>query len=366
LSSESWFWAVNVFSNYWFLVTLNGLLLLTLFISAGLFSWIPKFIVSVFIWSILWGSIALTHNVITFSTVSSSWNINNYLIESLWEIIKVIWRALPLLWENISIIYEILSWQWIEIPNTNDLGHLVAALLITFLLASKKSKKIKKLETLNKKKIVSPLLPDSFGSVRSTNFNRSVYEGPVDYRALVHPDSVRSLAVSLASNFKNDGSETLLRAATFFNHIKDNVTYVSDDIQYGRDFVAPPTHTLDRKKGDCDDQAVLMASLLSAVGIKNRMLLIGNNNDEWHLATEFCIDLSMKETFVDLLNKFYENLDQYFFHSRVYLFFEEQDGIWLLADTTRDYIADYQSLLTQGFLIQTDSGFNWHNCRSIH
>ena len=365
MSSEAWFWAVNVFSNYWFLVTLNGLLLITLFISAGLFSWIPKFIVSVFIWSILWGSIALTHNVITFSTVSSSWNINNYLIESLWEIIKVIWRALPLLWENISIIYEILSWQWIEIPNTNDLGHLVAALLITFLLASKKSKKIKKSETFNNNKIVSPLLPDSFGSVRSTNFNRSAEDGPIDYRALVHPDSVRSLAVSLASNFKNDGSETLLRAAALFKHIKDNVTYVSDDIQYGRDFVAPPTHTLISKKGDCDDQAVLMASLLSAVGIKNRMRGLVNTNNEGHLVTEFCIDISMKDTFPDLLNDYYKNFDDNV-NNRNYWFFEEEDGIWLLADTTRDYIADYGSLLRDGYMHQKGSKIEWHNCDGVY
>lgn len=365
MSSETWFLTINLLSNYWFLVALNSLLLLTLFISAGFFSWIPKFIGSIFIWSFLWASIAFFHNNNTFLSDSPPWEINNYLINSLWRIIQIIWHALPMLWDEVSLIYEILSWQWLEALDTTDLKHLVGTLLITFLWVSKKSKKSEKLP---QKKIdnVVPSLPDSFGSVPSTNFNRSAEDGFIDYRALVHPDSVRSLAVSIASSFKNDHTAVLLRAAAFFKHVKDNVTYVSDDIQYGRDFVAPPTHTLVRKKGDCDDQAVLMASLLSAVGIKNRMLLIGNNNDEWHLATEFCIDLSMKETFVDLLNKFYENLDKYPFHSKVYLFFEEQDGIWLLADTTRNYIADYQSLLSQGFLVKTDSGFNWQNCRSIH
>jgi hypothetical protein len=345
-------------------VTLNSLLLITLFISTGFFSWIPKFIGSIFIWSFLWASIAFIHNNNTFLSDSLPWVINNYLINSLWQMIQIIWYALPMLWDDVSFIYEILLWQWLEIPDTTDLGHLLATLLITLLLVSKKSKKSKKTP---QKKIdnVDPSLPDSFGSVPSTNFNRSAEDGLIDYRALVQPDSVRSLAVSIASSFRDNDSAVLLRAAAFFKHIKDNVTYVSDDIQYGRDFVAPPTHTLVRKKGDCDDQAVLMASLLSAVGIKNRMLLIGNNNDEWHLATEFCINTSMKETFVNLLNKFYEDVDQHS-NSRVYLFFEEQDGIWLLADTTRDYIADYQSLLTDGFLLQTDTGFNWQNCRSIH
>ena len=364
MSSETWFWTINVLSNYWFLVTLNSLLLITLFISTGFFSWIPKFIGSIFIWSFLWASIAFIHNNNTFLSDSLPWVINNYLINSLWQMIQIIWYALPMLWDDVSFIYEILLYQWLEIPNTTDLGHLLATLLITLLLFLKKSKKSKK---SSQKKIdsVDPSLPDSFGSVPSTNFNRSGEDGPIDYRALVEPDSVRSLAVSIASGFRDDDSAVLLRTAAFFKHIKDNVTYVSDDIQYGRDFVASPTQTLVLKKGDCDDQAVLMASLLSAVGIKNRMRVLVNTNNEAHLVTEFCIDISMKDTFSDLLNGYYENLDENVIN-RNYWFFEEQDGIWLLADTTRDYIADNGSLLRDGYMHQKGSKIEWHNCVGVY
>ena len=55
--------------------------------------------------------------------------------------IQIIWYALPMLWDDVSFIYEILLWQWLEIPDTTDLGHLLATLLITLLLVSKKSKK---------------------------------------------------------------------------------------------------------------------------------------------------------------------------------------------------------------------------------
>ena len=98
--------------------------------------------------------------------------------------IQIIWYALPMLWDDVSFIYEILLWQWLEIPDTTDLGHLLATLLITLLLVSKKSKKSKKTP---QKKIdnVDPSLPDSFGSVPSTNFNRSAEDGLIDYRALV-------------------------------------------------------------------------------------------------------------------------------------------------------------------------------------
>ena len=364
MSSEIWFWAANVLSNYWFLVTINSLLLLTLFISAGLFSWIPKFIVSIFIWSILWASIALMHDVITFSTDSSSWNINNYLIESLWQIIQNIWYALPMLWHDLSLINEILSWQWLEALDTIDLKHLVATLLITFIWASNK---YKKLEKPPQKQIdnVASSPHDSFISVPSTNLNRSANNGPIDFRALVDAWSVRSLADNLISIYPEGNSSDLLRAAAIFEYVKNNVTYLSDDIQYGGDYVASPQQTLTTKKGDCDDQAVLMASLFAAANIKYRMLKLGNIHDTYHLVTEFCIEVWMKNKFFDILNEFYENSNRPLI-SKEYYFFEEQEGIWLLADTTRDYIADYGSLLRDGYMHQNGSKIEWHNLVSVH
>ena len=95
------------------------------------------------------------------------------------------------------------------------------------------------------------------------------------------------------------------------------------------------------------------------------MFLIGSDQNMWHLVTEFCIDLSMKETFIDLLDKFYDNLGNYP-NPRKYLFFEEKDGIWLLADTTRDHIAEYESLMDQGYLYENEKGVNWYNLDSVY
>jgi hypothetical protein len=73
----------------------------------------------------------------------------------------------------------------------------------------------------------------------------------------------------------------------------------------------------------------------------------------------------MKDTFSDLLNGYYENLDENVIN-RNYWFFEEQDGIWLLADTTRDYIADNGSLLRDGYMHQKGSKIEWHNCVGVY
>ena len=78
----------------------------------------------------------------------------------------------------------------------------------------------------------------------------------------------------------------MLRAAALFEYVKKNVTYVPDPSHMSEgemvdgDYVAPPVETLDARGGDCDDQAVLIASLFSAVGIENRMRLISNTDNE--------------------------------------------------------------------------------------
>ena len=363
MSSETWSWVINVLSDYWFLIILNILLLLTLFISVGFFLWIPKFIGSIFIWSFLWMSIALFHNNNTFFSASPSWEINNYLLDSLWQIIKAIWNALYLILDDASFIHEISLWQWLDVPDTTDLGHMGATLLITLLWTSKKSSGLEKSLVKDSSDNVSK--HDNMSPNYSKQLNRSASNGPVDYRALVDASSVQSLTDNILGEYTGGNSSDLLRAAAMFEYVKNNVTYLSDDIQYGDDYVATPKQTLKAKKGDCDDQAVLMASLFSAANIKNRMLLISNISNEWHLVTEICIEFGMKEMFVDLLNEFYENSSRSLI-SKEYYFFEEQDGIWLLADTTRNHVADFESLIAEGYLYKTNSEIKWHNVESIY
>ena len=362
MSNEIWFWIINIIDNYWVLLVLNSLLMTALITAVGLFSWIPKFFGSILIWSFFWALIALMHN--SFSSNSSSWEISNYVVEILWKVCLGVWYVLQQLFDDEFFITEIWSWQWLEIPNSTDLKHLVIILLITLywtLTGSKNSKKLYARTTNNVSSSVRGNLSPKF----SKNLNRSADNGPVDYRALVDEESVRTLALSIVSSYQEGDTATLESAAAIFTYVKNTVTYVSDDIQYGGDYVATPQQTLKSKKGDCDDQAILTASLLSSVGIKNRMLLIGSDQNMWHLVTEFCIDLSMKETFIDLLDKFYNNLGNYP-NPRKYLFFEEKDGIWLLADTTRDHIAEYESLMDQGYLYENEKGINWYNLDSVY
>ena len=47
--------------------------------------------------------------------------------------------------------------------------------------------------------------------------------------------------------------------------------------------------------------------------------------------------------------------------------FIENNKIWILADTTREYIGDYASLKSQGFMYEDAEGLvYWHNVAAYH
>lgn len=71
--------------------------------------------------------------------------------------------------------------------------------------------------------------------------------------------------------------------------IQDNIRYILDptDDTGGVELVQTPQKTLDYQAGDCDDQSVLAASLLSALGHPSRFIAIGfQGQDLSHVLTQ--------------------------------------------------------------------------------
>jgi len=197
-------------------------------------------------------------------------------------------------------------------------------------------------------------------------------DGAVDYRSYVNPYDVRALAAKLVSKHSSDTTGELWRTAAIFEYIKENVSYTPDPIfmknghKVQKDLIASPTETLDLATGDCDDQAILMASMLSAVGIENRMLLMENQQGEWHLATEFAVDKSIEHQIDSELAKFYKKTNRKI-AKRSLMYFTENNKLWILADTTREYVGDYASLKSQGFMYEDAQGLvYWHNVAAYH
>ena len=196
--------------------------------------------------------------------------------------------------------------------------------------------------------------------------------GAVDYRSYVNPYDVRALAAKLVSKHSSDTAGELWRTAAIFEYIKENVSYTPDPIfmknghKVQKDLIASPKETLDLGTGDCDDQAILMASMLSAVGIENRMLLMENQQGEWHLATEFAVDKSIEHQIDSELAKFYKKTNRKI-AKRSLMYFTENNKLWILADTTREYVGDYASLKSQGFMYEDAQGLvYWHNVAAYH
>lgn len=341
---------------YWALVAWNLLIAWVLVSYKKLTSWLPKLLVTCFIWPCLWALAVIAHNI-AFGE-PDPWRYNNYVFDALYR---------PIL----AIVLNS-NWAWPAPESLLDLAHISAVTHLTALWSKNKGPERIEAERPAEAHPIDYLIEKySKGRKQVNGPIRSALAGPVDYRGLVDPSSVRALAVNIASVHLENELAVLLRASALFEYVKKNVTYVPDPSHMSEgemvdgDYVAPPVETLDTRGGDCDDQAVLIASLFSAVGIENRMRLISNTDNEWHLLTEFRFDLSLMDEFIAALDGFYDSGERDT-GPRTYIYFTEDDGIWLLADTTRDYVGDYQSLMDQGYLYTSDGGIYWTNCASIH
>lgn len=99
-----------------------------------------------------------------------------------------------------------------------------------------------------------------------------------NYPPWITPDqnAVREFAAKstggIAASSSDDKKE--FAARWLFNSMRTyGVKYVNDREQVG-DYVQFPIETLKRKAGDCEDQAILYASLLESIGIKSAVIVI--------------------------------------------------------------------------------------------
>ena len=359
--SQIAYWGLALFALLHFFVCLS---------MRGIGGWIVRFPIAVVGWSVCWFVIAKLHNLVA----DEMWSLSNYtweqgkeIFDGLSTFVAVLWQsASPSFFENITTALDQahMAIAWLK-PDLGDLGHLNMALFASLCLLDQDSP-----TQTNRQPDAGELKPQA-ESVHQPSA-QTIPNGPVDYRSLVDPYSVRALAVSLVSEYPQDGTGQLLRAAALFEYVKNNVNYVPDPIRMvnqqliDEDLIASPTETLRIRGGDCDDHAVLMASLLSAVGIANRMHKVKSKDESWHLLTEFAVDVSIQDDIVSTLDSFYDSIDRHT-GTRAYWFFKDGSSVWLLADTTRSYVPDYPELVQSGFMIKDrDNSINWHHLDSTY
>lgn len=92
----------------------------------------------------------------------------------------------------------------------------------------------------------------------------------------VNPNAtgMRKLAVDLGRKFE---AGDFKQARKIFEYVRDEIQYVYDPM--GLEEIQSPETTLKLRAGDCEDQAILLSSLLSAIGFETALIFADTAND---------------------------------------------------------------------------------------
>ena len=169
-----------------------------------------------------------------------------------------------------------------------------------------------------------------------------------DYAGHVDPLSVRKLAVQIVVAAQEPWPpcpQKWHHPAAIFDHVKQHVQYVPDPV--GVEYVAPPAETVECGGGDCDDQAVLVASLCEAVGFPTRIVLCESGRREGHMLAEVDYGQADVDDVVAHLERFYGgrcDVRGGFFGE-----LSPTGSFWILADTVLgEYLGDIAGLERTG------------------
>lgn len=179
----------------------------------------------------------------------------------------------------------------------------------------------------------------------------------------VKPLSVRTTAADIVSDQPSatGGTFHYHQVAELHTYVNETITYVPDP--RSRNYVAPPTETLETGAGDCDCQAVLVASLLEAIGATTRLVRCQSVGGDWHVLPEVYLTDSgpgAPSEVADSLAEYYADRG-----SSVDTFSYERNSnrLWYPADTAMGrYVGDIHQLAAEGYVHgpEPDGSWEWN------
>ncbi len=126
-------------------------------------------------------------------------------------------------------------------------------------------------------KYVEPVTYDfeNLAEERDVEYEEGGYDVFNKLNELVNPRSsgVYEKALQIAGQYS--GEYNVYQLCALFNWVRDEIEYVSDP--GGIDYWSPPDETLVAKSGDCEDHAILLTSMIEAIGGATRIILIENH-----------------------------------------------------------------------------------------
>jgi transglutaminase-like putative cysteine protease len=199
-----------------------------------------------------------------------------------------------------------------------------------------------------------------------------------DMKGKVDPAAVNSTAEELAGNqtSENEGEFSYRQVAELHRYVNENINYVLDPdgdpsisrSEYGHweltdgsgdVYVSPPDETLEEGSGDCDCQAVLVASFFEAVGATTRFVHCYNEDGDGHALCEVRLADSPDSNTQEIKSA----LDSYYASYTGFAYETDSDGIWYPADTAMGrYVGDIGQLSDDGFVHEKDDvSWEWHD-----
>lgn len=136
----------------------------------------------------------------------------------------------------------------------------------------------------------------------------------------ITPYNIEVRKMAAVSAKKYPGQYNIYQLCSLFDDTRDNIQYISDP--RGRDMWSEPRETLLVGAGDCDDYAILLASLVESIGGTSRIYM----TDTHAFAAVYVGDVDNIENVIQAIQYYYGPLPVYYT--------TDDYGCWLMMDPT--------------------------------
>ena len=161
---------------------------------------------------------------------------------------------------------------------------------------------------------------------------------------------VRSYALK-AIPASHDGEYSVQQLCDIYNKLYNDWVHVNDPD--GEEYIVPASESVKVLRGDCDDYAVLMASLVEAIGGTSRVIVASDSAGDEHVYAEVYLN-----DFKEGQDNVIDTIGRKYGVKTVYYHIDENGDYWLNLDYTSYYPGSkYYNSVGNEFVIWSDGQY---------
>ncbi|MDG6243572.1 MAG: transglutaminase family protein [Methanolobus sp.] len=146
----------------------------------------------------------------------------------------------------------------------------------------------------------------------------------IQMNSKIEPFDLEVRKMAAESAIKYPGQYNIYQICSLFDDTKEKIQYISDP--RGKDLWSPPSDTLAVGAGDCEDYAILLASLIESIGGTSRIYLTDS-----HAFAAVYIGNNNTEAIANAIGEYYGSVPIYYT--------TDEYGSWLMMDPTSSIYA---------------------------